>query len=69
MRKTLPLENFQKKKISLNLAIRRNSFRFWLKGIGRWDSRLTQSNTKFRKSPDWDIKIAKLYSFLLLVFG
>jgi hypothetical protein len=44
----------------------RNSFRFWLKGIARWDFRLTQPKTEFRGSLDWDLRMTKLYTILIV---
>ena len=83
MRTTLPLGNSQKKKEISNPAIRKfstkkkkkfkpchqkNFFLFWLKGIARWDFRLTQPKTEFIGSPDRDLKITKLYIVLIISF-
>jgi len=68
VRRTLPLENSQKKKESPNPAIRKNIFWFWLKGIARWDFRLTYPKIEFIGLSNQDLKITKIYIVLIVNF-
>jgi len=65
MRKTLQLGNSQKKKKVQTPPLER-TVRLWLKGIAKWDFKLTQPETRFRRSSVRDLRMTKLYTVLIV---